>query len=62
MTKTIVEALKTLGGVYGLQNMSAKTASEAIDDVAGAVKFGSSNVTVATPTPVTKKYWGIHIP
>lgn len=58
MEKTIVEALKVLGGVYGLQSMKAETASEAILDVAGAIKFGSSNVTVATPTPVTKKYWG----
>ena len=58
---TVVNSLIKLAGCYNVQPEAFTqndTIDESIDKIAGGIKFGSSNVTVTTPTPVTKKYWG----
>lgn len=56
---TVVHSLTTLAGVYNVQDIGANdTIDELIDKISGGIVLGSSNVTVATPTPATKKYWG----
>ena len=58
---TVINSLIKLAGCYNVQPEAFTqndTIDESIDKIAGGIKFGSSNVTVTTPTPVTKKYWG----
>lgn len=56
---TVVKALKTVAKVYNVEDIQdSDTIDEIIEKIAGGIVLGSSNVTVATPTPVTKKYWG----
>lgn len=56
---TVVKSLTKIANIYGVTDINENdTTDELLDKIAGGMVFGSSNVTVATPTPVTKKYWG----
>lgn len=56
---TVVKSLTTLAKCYNVQDFSPNdTVDELIDKISGGILFGSSNVTPASPTPATKKYWG----
>lgn len=56
---TVVKALTETAKIYNVQDFSnSDTIDELIEKINGGIVLGSSNVTVATPTPVTKKYWG----
>ena len=57
---TIVKALAVLGKEYGVDIKDTETISSAILDIAGGVAFGSSNVSLASPT-ATKTYWGTKV-
>lgn len=56
---TVVKSLTKIAKIYNVQDFNENdTTDEILDKIAGGIVLGSSNVTVATPTPVTKKYWG----
>ena len=59
---TVVKELTQTAKIYGVTDLSEKdTIDELIAKINGGIVLGSSNVTVATPTPVTKKYWGTKV-
>lgn len=63
MSNTINTALTTLFKAFGGSESAIfanDTASDIIEDIAGAVKFGSSNVSVASPS-ASKEYWGTKV-
>ena len=56
---TVVKALTETAKIYGVQDFNnSDTIDELINKINGGIVLGSSNVTVATPTPTSKKYWG----
>lgn len=60
---TLKDALGTLFEAYGGSKAAIfpnDTASDVILDIAGAIKFGASNVTVASPS-ASKEYWGTRV-
>ena len=55
---TVVKSLSKIAKIYNVQNIGQNdTTDEILDKIAGGIAFGSSNVTLATPTANTD-FWG----